>query len=102
MSEKQLITIYYSYDVEGAKKLATMFRAKGDSPRMIDACMFDGADDCEGVVIMPDVPEWRKDSIEAAYGELIITQELPEAEIVAPEVAAIDVPRPRGRPRKVV
>lgn len=55
-------------DGEAGKAVAVRLRKEGHRAVLADAGVFKGrADPCDAVVVMPDVPAWKRDRIEAAY-----------------------------------
>ena len=113
---KASVIVFCGEDGNYAKTYANRLRDKNTAVMISDASLFDGcAEPCDRVVIMPDVFPWRRDKIEEAYpGKVEFVQgEDDHAQVLMNEPAqfpatnfhtefqrAMEVKRPRGRPRK--
>ncbi len=109
-----LTIVFYASDGTAAKARAKAIAAdKPNTARVYDAMVWNGdADACDAVEIMPCVPGWKREAIEAAFSGKIeqrIPADAPEvAEAfdkifggnLAPHVqsAMDEAPKRRGRP----
>ncbi|MCW2228099.1 hypothetical protein [Bradyrhizobium elkanii] len=88
---KRLILVFCT-DGNAGKAAAKTLRNDETTAQLRDAATFDGViEQCDGVLIMPDVAKWPRDRIEAAYPNHVIGHEVPEEAMPK---------RKPGRPRK--
>lgn len=71
---KTLTLIYCGEDGHTAKVRAAELRREDNAVLLCSAFDFDGAEACDRVVVMPDVPDWREAKLVAAYGNKIIAR----------------------------
>jgi hypothetical protein len=115
---KTLTVIYTGQDTDAARALAASLREGGNSTLCVDGFSDIGEIvPCDRVVVMDDVPDWRREKIAEAYpGKVDVSEAkqefvvpvMPPVEVAAsmydrPLVTAYqeNAPRPRGRPRKI-
>jgi len=114
---KEKVIIFYGEDGAAAKIYGSKIRTDSDAAvvSLIDASIFDGvAEPANRVIIMPDVFPWRRDKIEEAYPDKVEfakepdeapinwdAKEYPATNFHTEFQQAMEVKRPRGRPRKI-
>ncbi len=97
--------IYCGENGEASKALAETIRGDGGRVFLVNALMDIEVIDCDHVIVMPDVPGWRRDAIAKAYpGKMqgdpgILSTETIQTEFERREtVSALPEPKRRGRP----
>lgn len=79
-----LVIIFYATEGAEAKQAAQEIVAtKQNHARVYDVAAWnDSHDQCDHVIIMPDVPEWQRVRIEEIFGDKIVRDEQEHTEIL--------------------
>jgi hypothetical protein len=82
-----LVIIFYASDGMAAKQASQEIVAtKQNHARVYDVAAWnDSHDQCDHVIIMPDVPEWQRVRIEEIFGDKIVRDEEDHNELKAEE-----------------
>jgi hypothetical protein len=82
---KTLTVIYTGQDTDAARALAASLREGGNSTLCVDGFSDIGEIvPCDRVVVMDDVPDWRRDKIEEAYPGKVDVSEDPNKNSLCP------------------
>src|SRR4051812_46261062 len=89
-----LIIVFYSSDSVAAKQRGREIVAqKEHHARIYDASVWDGSpDQCDGVMIMPDVLGWQRNRILDVFGDRVMASEdeVPQSEVVSEDQGKVD------------